>query len=123
MDNSQRLTQAKQRMDTLSGLPDQTLAQGRTDVGDSLTGRVTYTWDFARDRDTKSLTFYYQYVDIDGTGHREVLPNKVIVAMFNAYSRLIKKSRSLSAKERIAKAKAEGTYKAPNFKKNKREVK
>ncbi len=115
MNTDRRIQQAKQRIDTLAGLPDQTLAQGRTDVGDSLTGRITYTWDFARDRDTKSLTFYYQYVDLEGNGHREVLPNKVIVAMFSAYSRLVKKSRSLSAKERIEKAKADGTYKAPSF--------
>ena len=33
------------------------------------------------------------------------------------------KVTTLFKKERIAKAKAEGTYKAPNFKKNKREVK
>ena len=113
MDNDTRLERTKRKMDSLDGLPDSQLAKGRTDVGDSLTGRVTYTWDFARDRDTKSLTLYYQYVDLDGTGHREVLPNKVIQAVFNAYSRLIKKSRSLSAKERIQKAKANGTYKSP----------
>jgi hypothetical protein len=120
MDSQQRLTQAKQRIDAMSGLPDQTKRSGRVDVGDSLTGKITYTWDMIRDRDSKSLTFYYQYVDLDGSGHREVLPNKVIVAMFRAYDSLITKSRKLSAKERIQKAKANGTYKPPTWLNGKR---
>jgi hypothetical protein len=115
MDTDERLKQTKQKIDSMIGLPDMLMAKGTVEVGDPLTGIVTYSWKFFRDQDTKSLTLYAEWVDLDGKGNRVVIPSKLIKATFRAYDRLVTKSRSIEMKERIRKQKEAGTYQPPKF--------
>ena len=113
MDANQRMKLTKSKIDSMAGLPDVSMAKGVATAGDAMTGFVDFNWKLIRDRETKNLTLYVEWVDIDGTGNRVVLPHAVVQATRNAYDRLVSKSRSIAAKQAIQTRKEKGTYKPP----------
>lgn len=109
--NEQKLTEAKRQFDSLMDLPNSMLRKGVARVGDPLTGIVDYNYKVLRDKETGRYKAYLEWVDLDGSGNRVVLPHEVVVAILRANDSLIKQSRKEGAKKgaetRKAKALAE----------------
>jgi hypothetical protein len=97
--NEQKLLEAKRQFDSLIGLPNSMLRKGVARVGDPLTGIIDYNYKVLRDKESGRYKVYLEWVDLDGSGNRVVLPHEVIIAILRANDSLIKQSRKEGAKK------------------------
>jgi len=115
MNNEQKLTEAKKKVDSLIGLPNTMLRKGVARVGDPLTGIVDYNYKLLRDKEDSRYLGYIEWVDLDGTGNRVVLPHEVICALFRANDSLIKQSCKEGAKKASETRKANALKQAEDL--------
>jgi len=97
--NSAPLTKAKharQILDHLKGLPDSLTKSGTVSSGSLAEGTVTYNWTLHRDG-SKRWIYLAEWVDLDGEGHRVILPHEVINALYRAIGNIHDASRKLGA--------------------------
>ena len=113
--NEQKLLDAKRQFDNLIGLPNSMLRKGVARVGDPLTGLVDYNYKMLRDKETGHYKVYLEWVDLDGSGNRVVIPHEVVVALFRANDSLIKQSRKEGAKKGAETRKAKALQQAENL--------
>lgn len=108
MDNEQKLELAKRKIDGMIGLPAVALRKGTARNGDGITGYTDYNWKLLRDTESRRFILYVEWVDLDGSGHRVVLPHEVVAAILRANDSLIAASRSEGAKKATETRKAKG---------------
>lgn len=99
MDTQWKLAQAKQRVDSMIGLPGVMLRKGVARSGNSITGITDYNWKLLRD-DERRFLYYCEWVDPDGEGHRVVLPHEAVVSLFRGRDSIMQQAR----KQRSSKA-------------------
>ena len=97
MDTEAKLREAKRKVDMLVGLPGVTMRKGVARSGDPLTGITDYNFKLLRD-DDRRWTFYCEWVDPDGEGHRVVLPHKVVIGLIDRYNSIMAQARKERAK-------------------------
>jgi hypothetical protein len=115
MNNEQKLAEAKKRVDSLIGLPNTMLRKGVARAGDPLTGIVDYNYKLLRDKDDGRYLAYIEWVDLDGSGNRVVLPHEVVTAILRANESLIKQSRKEGARKAVETRKAKAIQQAENI--------
>jgi hypothetical protein len=98
MDNQTKLALAKQKVDSMIGLPEVMLRKGVARSGNNLTGFTDYNYKLLRDEDRHWL-FYAEWVDIDGEGYRVILPHPVVEAILRGTGSIIKQSRKEGGKK------------------------
>ena len=94
----EKARRTKQAFDTLVDLPGHMLRRGVAKDGSPLTGIVDYNWKLLRDGDGHYQA-YVEWVDLDGEGHRVVLPNGVLTGFFRAREAIAKASRKAGARK------------------------
>lgn len=87
-----KLSRAKQQFDNLIGLPGSMLRRGVARYGDPLTGYIDYNYKLLRNED-REWTLYTEWVDLDGEGHRFVLPNPVVAGVLQRAASIIAQAR------------------------------
>jgi len=93
MDNHEsKLSRAKQQFDNLIGLPGSTLRRGVARHGDPFAGYVDYNFKLLRNED-REWSLYVEWVDLDGEGHRVVLPNPVVAGVLQRAASIIAQAR------------------------------
>jgi len=88
----------RQTVDSMVGLPDSLTRPGHVSSGNLADGTVTYNWTLHRDGN-KRWHFMAEWVDLDGDGHRVLLPHEVVTAMNRAIDKIHDDSRSLGAQK------------------------
>lgn len=91
-DYETKLSQTKRKFDSLVGLPGTMLRKGVARHGDPLQGFVDYNYKLLRDAD-REWTLYVEWVDLDGEGHRVVLPHEPVQGILQRASSIIAQAR------------------------------
>lgn len=91
-DYEAKLSRSKQKFDALVGLPGMMLRKGVARHGDPLQGFVDYNYKLLRDAD-REWTLYVEWVDLDGEGHRVVLPHEAVQGILQRASSIIAQAR------------------------------
>lgn len=91
-DYETKLSREKQKFDSLVGLPGMMLRKGVARHGDPLRGFVDYNYKLLRDAD-REWTLYVEWVDLDGEGHRVVLPHEAMQGILQRASSIIAQAR------------------------------
>lgn len=89
---------ARQMLDGMVGLPDSITRTGHVSSGSLAEGTVTFNWTLHRDGN-KRWHYLVEWVDLDGEGHRTVLPHEVINALYRAIGSVHDASRKLGAQK------------------------
>lgn len=108
MNEQEKLLAAKQKVDSMIGLPNMMLRKGVARSGNSLTGYVDYNYKLLRDKEDNRYLAYIEWVDLDGSGNRVVLPHEVVLAVLRANESLIKQSRKEGARKASETRKSKG---------------
>lgn len=103
----ERAKRLKQQFDVLVDLPNHVLRRGVAKSGSPMTGFTDYNWKLLRDEDGH-FQAYVEWVDLDGDGHRVVLPNGVIQGLFRAKEAITKSSRKAGARKAVQTRKDRG---------------
>mgnify|MGYP001611891411 CR=1 FL=1 len=103
----EKAKRTKQQFDSLVGLQEFTLRRGVAKHGDPITGITDYNWKLLR-TDSGEFQGYVEWVDLDGDGHRVVLPNGVIQGLFRAKEAITKSSRKAGALKAVQTRKDKG---------------
>jgi len=96
--SASKAKKARQMLDHMIGLPDSITKSGHVSSGNMTEGTVTYNWTLHRDSN-KRWHYLVEWVDLDGDGHRTVLPHEVITALYRAIGGIHDASRSLGAQK------------------------
>jgi hypothetical protein len=99
--NETKLSEAKRRFDDLVGLPGTMLRKGVARYGTTLIGFVDYNFKLLRNTD-REWTLYVEWVDLDGEGHRVVLPHSVVQGVLQRAHSIIAQCRKERAQRGVA---------------------
>lgn len=91
-DYETKLSREKQKFDSLVGLPGTMLRKGVARHGNPLLGIIDYNYKLLRNAD-REWTLYVEWVDLDGEGHRVVLPDEVVQGILQRASSIIAQAR------------------------------
>lgn len=92
MDYEAKLSELKQKFDNLIGLPGMMLRKGVARHGNPMQGYTDYNFKLLRDSD-RQWSLYVEWVDLDGEGHRVVLPHEVVSGILQRAASIIAQAR------------------------------
>lgn len=87
-----KLSELKQKFDALIGLPGMMLRKGVARHGNPMLGYIDYNFKLLRD-DDRQWTLYVEWVDLDGEGHRVVLPHELVQGILQRAASIIAQAR------------------------------